>query len=112
MRYPVAPRFRLPVILISGPAAIALLFLMSGRLEGPGTRLGIVDLELAGTPEQAARILHLWNERGVLDFVRVSLLLDLPFIAAYCICLGTLCAMASARFASGSAASVAGVTLA
>ena len=44
--------------------------------------VGIIPLELAGTPERAQRILERWGDDG-LRWARWSLVLDYPFLAAY-----------------------------
>lgn len=111
VKHPVPRRIRGLVALASLAIASVLLVLMFGRLEATDTPLGVVDLEFAGTQARAREILRLWTERGVGDFLPVSLILDIPFIVAYSLGLSTLCAIATERFGRGSAAYGLGIVL-
>jgi hypothetical protein len=63
---------------------------VNGPLSTDAAPDGIITLELAGTPEEATRIVDSWAEEGALDEAGVSLGLDFLYMPLYAAVLAAL----------------------
>lgn len=92
-------RFGLGKILaVTGAVGVVLgvaLFVIDEQLRSTGGP-GILALEVAGTPGRASVILAEWGPDGI-DWARISLLVDFPFLLAYGLFLAALATAAGNR---------------
>ncbi len=63
-----------------------------------GERYSIVDLELAGSEEEAQLILDDWDAAGVRGLALLNVHLDFPFLVLYSTTIGLACVMAANVF--------------
>jgi hypothetical protein len=92
---------------------IASVLRVSGRaLLGEGTRGAIVSLELAGSPERAARVMGAWESRGVIAVAIRNVWIDYIFLMVYATALALATGMASDVFERSPRAARIGVLLA
>jgi hypothetical protein len=77
--------------------ATALMIFVDVPLEGEASPNGIVSFELAGTPQQALRILLEWRSRDALGYARLSLIVDFVYLVIYGLFFSALALWAGAR---------------
>lgn len=63
--------------------ATALMMFVDVPLQGDASPRGIISFELAGTPQQALRILLDWKSRNALGYAKLSLLVDFVYLLIY-----------------------------
>lgn len=77
--------------------ATALMMFVDVPLQGDSSPRGIISFELAGTPQQALRILLEWKSRDALGHARLSLIVDFVYLLIYGLFFSSLALWAGAR---------------
>jgi hypothetical protein len=81
--------------------ATALMMFVDVPLEGESSPHGIVSFELAGTPQQALRILLEWRSRNALGYARLSLIVDFIYLSIYALFFSALALWVGTRLGDG-----------
>ena len=111
MFYPIPEMSRWLLFILLAPLSLVLMIPAGGRLNSKRTPLGIVALELAGTPRKARQVIAAWDVAAQ-QRAKAAVRLDYLFLVTYSTAVSLACMLAAGRWHKRSRMARTGIVLA